>query len=53
MSNVALVALVVVAFMVGLAVGVLAVAVCVAGAREDAWRHGYMRSVCQDYDGAD
>jgi len=48
MSTVTIIALLVLAFIVGFVVGVFVVAVCVAGAREDAWRHDCVRGLHSD-----
>ena len=45
MSAVTLIALLVVAFSAGGALGILVTAACAAGSREDAWRRGYLRGL--------
>ena len=45
MSTVTIVVLLGVAFSVGAVVGMLVVAACASGSREDAWRRGYLRGL--------
>lgn len=57
MSTITLIALLVVAFSAGGALGILVTAACAAGSREDAWRRGYLRGLhsgrrkkCRDHE---
>jgi len=48
MSTITLIALLVVAFSAGGALGILVTAACAAGSREDAFRRGYLRGLHSD-----
>ena len=48
MSTITLIALVVAAFSAGALAGMLVMAACAAGSREDAFRRGYLRGLHSD-----